>query len=144
MRFEGSFRVRVPRQRVWEFLTNPTSFAASTPDLEDFRVTPEGFDVKYRTGISFVKGTFHVRARYVEKRAPEYAKILAHGSGLQGSVDLATIFELEDHGSETDVKWQAHAALGGMLAGIGSRLLASATRKHIEQLVHALKEKLEA
>ncbi len=111
--------------------------------MEEFNPTADGFRAKFKVGVSFVKGTVQVDVKYVEKRPEEYAKISAHGSGVQSSLDVEMSFQLEDVGAETNVKWEADAKVGGMLAGVGSRLVESAAKKNVEQLLQAVRGRLE-
>jgi carbon monoxide dehydrogenase subunit G len=146
LHYEGSFEVPASKEKVFEFLSDPKKVGTIIPDLESIEVIDENnFNVKAKVGISFIKGSMSLKFSVVEKRPPTYAKLKGKGTGLGSSVDLETSFTLEDRqGGGTLVRWAADANIGGLIAGIGSRLLDSAAEKYIGQVIAGLQEKLRA
>jgi carbon monoxide dehydrogenase subunit G len=146
LHYEGDFEVPASKEKVFDFLTDPKRVGTLIPDVESIEVIDENnFNVKAKVGISFIKGTISFRLKVVEKEPPTYAKLVGKGTGLSSYVDVETSFSLEDkQGRGTVVKWAVDANIGGLIAGVGSRLLGSTAEKVIKQVIAGLQEKLRA
>lgn len=144
LHYEGSFEVPAPKERVYGFLTDPRQVSGIIPDLEGLEPVDENnFRVKAKVGISFIKGSMSFMFTFLERRPPSYAKLKGRGTGLGSSVDLEMAFTLEDRqGGGTLIRWSADANVGGLIAGVGSRLLDSAAERYIKQVTNGLQEKL--
>jgi len=58
------------------------------------------------------------------------------------SVDLQTSFALDEVGSGTKVTWAAEATMGGVISGLGLKLLDSTSAKMVEQVIANFQTKL--
>ena len=143
MHLEGSFETPVSRQTVWEFLLNPNEIGPCFPDMQSMEVSgPDSFKAKVKVGLSVVRGTMDFEFHAAEKTPPSSAKLIGKGKGVGSTVDIQTGFTLEEAGSGTKVSWVADVAVGGIMAGLGSRLLDSTSAKMVEQVVENLKKHL--
>ena len=145
MHFDGSFDVRSTTEKIYSTLTDPNAIAKSLPDLKELEIISEDkFKAKFTVGISYIKGTVNLEFTIAEKTPNKHAKLLGHGSGLQSSIDLETSFDLvEKGGGETTVKWSAESKVGGLIAGVGAKMLNNASEKQILSLVESIKAQLE-
>lgn len=143
MRLEGSFESPSPRQVVWDFLLNPREIGPCFPDLQSLDVTSQdSFSAKVRVGLSVVKGAMHMEFRITDKIPPKSAKLIGTGRGVGSTVQIETSFTLDEIGSGTKVGWMADVNVGGVMAGLGSKLLDSTSSKMVEQVIENLKSKL--
>jgi carbon monoxide dehydrogenase subunit G len=145
MHYDGSFEVPVPKQRVYDFVMNPSKITSIFPDVQDFKIIDENnFSLKAKVGISFIRGMMDVKMTIVERNPPTFAKMKAKGNGLSSSVELENTFTMEDvpGGAGTIVKWGADAKIGGLMASVGSRLIDAAAQKYVVEIIGSLKEKL--
>ena len=68
----------------------------------------------------------------------------AHGSGSGSVIDLDTSIDLTDNpDGGTKLAWTAEAMIGGLLAGVGQRLIGTASEKQVSQLFDCIKKNLE-
>ncbi|MBI4258725.1 MAG: carbon monoxide dehydrogenase subunit G [Thaumarchaeota archaeon] len=145
MKYEGTFTVKVPPERVFNFLLDANAIGKCLPDVQSIEVQgPDKFRAKVKTGISFIRGIFDFQFTVAEKTPHTYAKLVAHGTGTGSAIDLDTRFDLKptsDGG--TEMKWMADAKVSGLIAGVGSRLMDSAAGKIISQLFDSIKKELE-
>ncbi len=133
----------MPRQAVWDFLLNPQDIGPCFPDLQSLEVTsPDSFRAKVKVGLSVVKGTMDFEFRTSDKVPPESAKLIGTGRGVGSTVEIQTVFTLADMGSGTKVAWVADVNVGGIMAGLGSKLLDSTSSKMVEQVIENFKKKL--
>lgn len=143
MRLEGSFESPSPRQVVWDFLLNPREIGPCFPDLQSLDVTSQdSFSAKVRVGLSVVKGAMNMEFRITDKIPPRSAKLIGTGRGVGSTVQIETSFTLDEMGSGTKVGWMADVNVGGVMAGLGSKLLDSTSSKMVEQVIENLKSKL--
>lgn len=145
MHLEGAFDTPIPMQTVWEFLLNPNEIGPCFPDMQSMEVLgPDSFKAKVRIGISVVRGTMDFEFHATEKTPPSSAKLIGKGRGVGSTVDIQTCFTLKEAGSGTNVGWVADATVGGIMAGLGSRLLDSTSAKMVEQVAENMKNRLGA
>jgi uncharacterized protein len=144
MHYEGSFEVTAPREKVYDFVTDPRRVTTIFPSVSSVRITDANdFSFKAKVGLSFIKGVMDVRLSLVDNVRPSSTRLRARGKGLNSTVDLDGSFALDDVPSGgTRVKWTAEVKVGGILANVGSRLIASAADKYVKQIVGSLEKKL--
>ena len=145
MHFEGTFDVKAPRQKVWEFISIPENVAKCLPDLQKLEVlAPDRFKASIKAGVGFIKGTFNFEFTMFDMQPPTHAKLSAHGSGTGNTVDLETAIDLSDlPDGGTRMAWKADAKVGGLIASVGQRLLEGAAQKVVSNLFACLKKQLE-
>jgi len=145
MHLEGSFETPAPRNVAWEFLLNPNDIAPCFPDLQSLEVTsPDSFKAKVKVGISVVKGTMDFDFRIAEKNPPRSAKLIGTGRGVGSNIEMQTTFTLDEIGLGTKIGWIADVNVGGIMAGLGTKLLDSTSSKMVEQVLGNLQSKLKA
>jgi hypothetical protein len=145
MHLEGSFVTPASRDVVWGFLLNPNDIAPCFPELQSLEVTsPESFKAKVKVGISVVKGIVDFDFRIAEKTPPSAAKLIGTGRGVGSNIEIQTAFTLDELGSGTKVGWIADVTVGGIMAGLGTKLLDSTSSRMVEQVLGNLQERLKA
>jgi carbon monoxide dehydrogenase subunit G len=144
MHYEGAFDVAAPKEKVYDFVTDPKKVTTIFPDVQSVKVIDENnFRIKAKVGMSFIKGVMDVKLTLVDNKRPTFSKLKARGTGMNSSVDLESSFTLEDGpNGGTHVKWAADAKISGMMASIGSRLIDSQADKYVKQIIGSLEKKL--
>lgn len=143
MHFEGSFETLALRKTVYDFLLSPKDIAPCFPDLQSMEVlSPDSFRAKVKVGISLVKGTMEFEFRTADKVPPSSAKLIGTGRGVGSTIDMQTRFTLEEAGAGTKVGWVADVNVGGIMAGLGTKLLDSTSSKMVGQVIENLKNRL--
>lgn len=145
MHFEGKFDIAAPPQKVFDFLLDPKKFAKCLPDLQKLEVKgKDRFSAVVKVGVGFIKGAFTFDFTVVERTRPSHARLKAHGSGTGSSVDLDSTMDLaEEPAGGTAMSWKADAQVGGLLAGVGQRLLQGVAEKTVNQLFASIRKELE-
>jgi carbon monoxide dehydrogenase subunit G len=90
-----------------------------------------------------VKGTMGFDFQIADRIPPSSAKLIGKGRGVGSTVDLQTTFTLQESGAGT-VGWVADVNIGGIMAGLGTKLLDSTSRKMVEQVLGNIQDKLKA
>ena len=89
-----------------------------------------------------VRGTMDFEFRTADKVPPQSAKLVGTGRGVGSTVEIQTAFTLQETSSGTKVTWVADVNVGGIMAGLGSKLLDSTSSKMVEQVIENFKNKL--
>ena len=145
LHLEGTYVIKAPRKKVFDFVSNPKSVSRCLPDLQSLEIlSKDSFKATVKVGIGFVKGAFNFDVNLLEKTPPSHAKLKAHGSGSGSVIDLDTSIDLTDNpDGGTKLTWTAEAMIGGLLAGVGQRLIGTASEKQVSQLFECIKKNLE-
>ena len=146
MRFQGDVTIEAPRERAWEFLTDPRQVTQCAPDVQSLNIVDdERFTVVARAGVGPIKGTFNFVVTWLERQAPDRARVQARGKIPGSAVDMTTEMTLTEAGEgRTLLHWEADVSVRGVIASVGGRLIQGAADKITQQLFACIKSKLEA
>ena len=146
MRLAGSVTIKAPRQKVWEFLTDPHKVAPCAPGIGAVEVIEGGkkFRATATIGFGAIKARFTGEAEWMEMDAPRRATIRAHGTAAGSAADIAAEMLLaEGAAGLTELKWTAEVEVMGQLASVASRLMTPVSRKLTEQFFASVKKIIE-
>ncbi len=144
MHFEGTVDIDAPRERVWEFVTDPQKVARCGPDVQRVDVAdPTHFKVVARAGVGPIRATFSVDVVFTELRAPEHASVRARGQAPGSAVEMTNTLHLSDAGERTTMRWTSDVVVGGTIASVGARLMQGAADKITQQVFACIKDSLE-
>ena len=110
MKVEGTREFKASRDTVWAVLNDPAQMANLIPGVESFEVEDERHwkaNVKIPLGLGGLKMAMNFDK--IEERAPEYAKLVAKGTGVGAMLNMETQFHLAESGSGTSMRWEAGA-----------------------------------
>jgi len=129
---------------VWDFVIDPNKIGKCLPDLKSLEVEGEDrFNAVVRVGIGFIKGDFNFRLAIVEKNPPTLARLKGTGTGSGSTVDLDTTMTLTEFPGGTRLAYKADVKVGGIMAGLGQRMMGGATEKTVNQVFECVKKELE-
>jgi carbon monoxide dehydrogenase subunit G len=89
IKFAGDFEVKRTPEDVYDFLSDPSRFAALLPDFQGLSIQDAThFTVKVNVGISYIKGTAEVKMELAHADRPTRAEYKGRGSMAGGNVAL--------------------------------------------------------
>ena len=139
MKIEGTHHLNAPRNRVYESLVNPEVLQRCIPGCERLEKTAEDtYSATIRAGIGPIKGVFTGTVRLEEMRPPDHYRIVVEGKGAPGFVKGSGDLDLEEQGDGTLIKYTGDLQVGGMLAGVGQRMIQGAAKMMASQFFTAL------
>ena len=143
MELQGTFTVARPRGQVWAALNDPDVLRGAIPGCETLVLNGNGYDAKVALKIGPVKAHFSGRITIVETVAEVSLVLAGEGNGgVAGFAKGGATVILADCDEGTEVSYLAEVAIGGKLAQLGSRLIASTSRKLAGEFFERLNETL--
>jgi len=143
MKLEGSYDVKAPRQKVWDAFLDPETLRKAIPGCEKLElIGNDEYKATLKIGVAAVKGTFEGKVRLLEKKPPESYRLAAEGSGGPGFVRADTLITLTDTDGGTRVSYSADVQIGGLIAGVGQRMLGGVSKMMADQFFNRMTELL--
>ncbi|MEW9549324.1 carbon monoxide dehydrogenase subunit G [Nonomuraea sp. NPDC050783] len=154
MRVAGSAVIGVQRERLWAALQDPAVLVRTIPGCERLEETgPGAYRMTVNAGVASVKGVYQGEVVLAEPVPPESFTLRARGQGAPGTVEAVVRLRLseesgQDGGQEggqgggTRVEYDAEAVIGGMIGGVGQRMLGSVAKRTAGQFFAAVERHL--
>jgi uncharacterized protein len=143
MRLEGTNMLPASVETVWKTINDPEALRRCTPGLKELKeIGPDTYQATLTIGIAAVKGTYAGTLAITDKRAPTHYKISLDGSGGAGFMKGEGIVDLEAQGDGTALKWVGDLQIGGLIAGVGQRMLGGVGKMLIGQFFKCLEQHL--
>jgi carbon monoxide dehydrogenase subunit G len=134
MKIEGTHEIPAPRQRVWDAFLDPELLRQAMPGCDKLdAIGDDQYKATMKVGIAAVKGTFEGKVRLSDKKAPDSYRMAVEGSGGPGFVRGEAAIALSDTESGTRVDYTADVQFGGLIAGVGQRLLGGVSKMMADQ-----------
>jgi uncharacterized protein len=145
MKLEGSYDVPVPRERVWRGFLDPETLRQAIPGCEKLEAIGEDeYKATMKVGVAAVKGTFEGKVRLFDKHPPESYRMAVEGSGGPGFIRGETQISLSDSGDGTKVSYTADMQVGGLIAGVGQRMLGGVSKMMADQFFTKMSQLLQS
>ena len=144
MRIAGNATLHAPVDAVYEALKDPRVLVRTIPGCERLeQVGEDAYAMTVTAGVASVRGTYAGDVRLTDQRAPNGFVLRASGSGAPGTVsaDVAVDLAPGDDGT-TLLSYDADAVVGGMIGGVGQRLLSSVAKRTAGEFFTAVDEVL--
>jgi carbon monoxide dehydrogenase subunit G len=113
------------------------------PGVKDFKQTgDDAYEAAMSIGVGAVKGTYNGKVQVRDKNEPNSYRLVVEGTGRPGFLKGDGLIELEDKGETTQVHYHGQAQVGGMIAGVGQRLISASANMVIGQFFKAMERQL--
>jgi carbon monoxide dehydrogenase subunit G len=143
MKLEGAHDIPAPRAKVWDAFLDPERLRQAIPGCEKLEaVGVDEFKATMKIGVAAVKGTFEGKVRLLDKKPPESYKLAVDGSGGPGFVRGETVISLTEIDGGTRVSYSADVQVGGLIAGVGQRMLGGVSKMMADQFFNRMGELL--
>ena len=145
MKLEGSHDVPAPRQKVWDAFLDPRQLRKAIPGCEKLEALGgDEFKATLKVGVAAVKGTFEGKVRLSEQKPIESYRLAAEGSGGPGFVKADTLITLSEIEGGTRVAYSADVQVGGLIAGVGQRMLGGVSKMMADQFFDKMTQLLKS
>lgn len=144
MKLEGHHDIKAPRAKVWEALLDPNLLTKAMPGCEKLEAQgPDEYKAVMKIGIAAVKGTFEGKVKLSNLEPPTRYTMAVEGSGGPGFVRGTADLTLSDVEGGTRVAYNADVQVGGLIAGVGQRLLGGVSKMMLDQFFSKMSAELE-
>ncbi|MGH7326604.1 MAG: SRPBCC family protein [Candidatus Rokuibacteriota bacterium] len=145
MKLEGSHDVPAPRQTVWNAFLNPEQLRQAIPGCEKLEALGgDEYKATMKIGVAAVKGTFEGKVKITDQNPPTSYRMAVEGSGSPGFLRGDTLITLSDIDGGTRVAYSADVQVGGLIAGVGQRMLGGVSKMLADQFFNRMSELLQA
>jgi carbon monoxide dehydrogenase subunit G len=131
MKITGEATLVAPVEQVWDALLDPAVLVRTIPGCERLEETADNtYDMTVTAGVASIRGTYAGTCRLSDLAPHESLKMNLQGAGAPGTIsaDVAVRFEGNADGTTT-LSYDADAVVGGMVGGVGQRMLTSVSRR---------------
>jgi len=131
MKVTGTALLESPPDQVWEALNDPAVLVRTIPGCQRLEaVGVDEYRVTVSAGVAAIKGVYDGEVRLSDQRPPDGFVLKARGAGTPGTVDATVAVSLAaDEENRTKLTYDADAVVGGMLGGVGQRMLTAVTKR---------------
>jgi len=131
MKVAGETVLHAPVDKVWSALLDPAVLVATIPGCERLEATGENaYAMTVTAGVASIKGTYAGTCELSDLKPHESLVLTAAGSGAPGTVGADVLVSFTDLGDgTTGLTYAADAVVGGMIGGVGQRMLAGVSKR---------------
>lgn len=131
MKVSGGHTIAAPRQSVWEALLDPAVLARTLPGCQGLeQVGDDEYRVTVAAGVASVKGIYAGSVALADRRPPVSYSLRARGQGAPGVIDASARVTLSDTADGgTAITYEADAVVGGVVGGVGQRVLVGVAKR---------------
>jgi carbon monoxide dehydrogenase subunit G len=131
MRIAGENTLHAPVSRAWDALLDPAVLVATIPGCERLVATGDNsYDMTVTAGVAAIKGTYAGTCVLSDLQEPSSLVMKLDGAGAPGTIGATVNVGFADGGDGTTrVTWDADAVVGGMIGGVGQRMLTSVSKR---------------
>lgn len=142
----GSETFSATRDQLWVALNDPDVLTRCIPGCKQMtEVAPDSYKVELQLRVAAVGGSFEGAIALSDKVEPTSCNITVSGEGTLGNgkgVAKFDIVELEDGNVRLD--YHGDGEVGGLVAGVGQRILKSVSKNLIGRFFKAMHKELSA
>ena len=130
MKISGEHVLNAPVERVWEALLDPQVLVGTIPGCESLAATGENsYAMTVTAGVAAIKGTYNGVCQLSDLDPNSSLVMRLSGAGAPGTIDATVQVNFTENDGSTTVAYDADAVVGGMVGGVGQRMLTSVSRR---------------
>lgn len=131
MKIAGTAVLHAPSDRVWAALNDPAVLVRTIPGCTRLEAAgPDSWTMTVTAGVASIKGVYTGSVSLHDQQPPGSFRLRASGAGAPGTVDADVLVQLEPApDGSTRLSYDADAVVGGMVGGVGQRMLTGVAKK---------------
>lgn len=145
MKVAGEALLDAPVEQVWNALLDPAVLVRTIPGCE--RLVPDGdnsYGMTVTTGVAAVRGTYAGSYELHDLQPHESMTVKAACAGAPGTINADVKVGFADQGGRTLLRYDADAVVGGMVGGVGQRMLTSVSRRMANEFFRNIEQAITA
>ena len=134
VKLTATYAITAPPDKVFAAITDPGVLTRCIDGCEKMVLTGEdSYDAHLKIGVAGLKGNYVGKVQLKDKKPPESYTLIIEGKGGPGFIKGTAWIKLAGSGGQTDLRCEADAQVGGMIAAIGSRLIEATAKKMMDE-----------
>jgi carbon monoxide dehydrogenase subunit G len=131
MKIIGSSQFTAEPARVWQALNDPAVLVRTIPGCRRLEaVGDDAYAMTVAAGVGSITGVYDGQVRLTDPEEPHSFRMHAQGAGAAGTIGADVLVTLEPSADGgTSVTYDADATVGGMIGGVGQRMLAGVSKR---------------
>jgi carbon monoxide dehydrogenase subunit G len=130
MKVAGEAVLHAPIDKVWAALNDPAVLVRTIPGCERLEATgPAAYAMTVTAGVASIKGTYAGNVALSDQQQPNSFMMKASGAGGPGTVSADVKVALAEVDGNTRLTYDADAIVGGVIGGVGQRMLTGVAKK---------------
>jgi uncharacterized protein len=139
----GSATLNASRDDVWKALNDPAVLVRTIPGCQQLEeVGPDSYRMTITAGVASIKGTYQGDVSLTDQQQPGSFMLRASGAGAPGTVSADVKVSLAESDGVTRLDYDADAVVGGMIGGVGQRVLSGVAKKTAGEFFQAVDDVL--
>ena len=142
----GNETIPTSVEALWVALNDPAVLTRCVPGCKSMtEIAPDSYKVDMQLRVAAVGGSFEGEIQLSDKQAPKSCSIRVSGAGTLGHGNGTARFDIEPDGEGTSrLVYKGTGEIGGLVAGVGQRILASVSKHLIGRFFVALRKEFES
>ena len=131
MKVTGTSTLAADRATVYAALNDPAVLVRTIPGCERLEATGENaYAMTVTAGVAAIKGTYSGSCKLSDLQPHQSLVMKLQGAGAPGTIGADVSVGFADAGDgRTTITYDADAVVGGMVGGVGQRMLTSVSRR---------------
>jgi carbon monoxide dehydrogenase subunit G len=142
----GAEKIEAPVEALWKALNDPIVLTRCIPGCKTMtEIAPDAYKVEMQLRVAAVGGSFEGEISLSDKEPPKACSIKVSGAGTLGHGNGGARFEIAPDGpNASTLTYQGVGEIGGLVAGVGQRILSSVSKHLVGRFFVALRKEFEA
>jgi len=131
MKVSGTSHLSADRDAVWRALNDPGVLVRTIPGCRRLEALGgDAYKMTIAAGVGSIKGVYDGQVRLTDQEQPGSFRMHAQGAGAPGTIGADVLVTLAAAaGGGTELTFDADATVGGMIGGVGQRMLTGVSKK---------------
>ncbi|MBR0684317.1 carbon monoxide dehydrogenase subunit G [Bradyrhizobium manausense] len=142
----GNEAIPASVEALWIALNDPKVLTRCVPGCKSMtEIGPDAYKVDMQLKVAAVGGSFEGEISLSDKQASKSCSIKVSGAGTLGHGNGTARFDIESDGEKgARLVYKGYGEIGGLVAGVGQRILGSVSKHLIGRFFVALRKEFEA
>jgi carbon monoxide dehydrogenase subunit G len=139
LKLSGNHTIPVERERAYQLMQDPEVLARAMPGCDRLAlIAPGEYEMRMKMVVASIQGLFLGKIRIADCHPPDSFRLIVEGSGKVGFMKGEGLLTFNPLEASTDIQYDGDVQVGGMIAGVGQRLLDTTSRFLIKKFFEKL------
>jgi hypothetical protein len=145
LEMKGECALPVQQAELWRLLNDPDVLAKIIPGCNRVRlVGVDRYEMGLKLQVGSVSGEYMGSVEIFDKREPLHYVLMVEGQGSIGFMKGSAAFDLEQQGESASLlRYAGSAEVGGVVAGVGQRVLSGVAKFLAGRFFKALEQHID-